>query len=146
MIYINNIPQTDVYIHTTDINQELNILKAEKQALIAEKQTLESQLSTSNVLITKLEAEITVLKNRIAELEAGVVTPPPPPPLPPTSSNEVYFADDFENCTTSNLLGGWDKSKLPFVEDIYFNNSGGKTYAFQEKKLAQQQQGSAFCR
>jgi len=115
---IDGKPYSQVQVFTTDVNTELTTLKAR----IA---SLEAGTAAYVLTITQKDAEIVALKKRIAELE-GTVTPPPVEP-PPAPVGEVYFADDFEGSTNSNLLGGWTdwKTKLPFVGSIYFNTQGG---------------------
>ncbi len=121
---IDGKPYSQLQVFTTDVNTELANLKFRVASL-------ESGAITLTQTITQRDAEIVALKKRIAELE-GVVTPPPVEPPPATG--ELYFADDFEGSTTGNLLGGWTdwKTKLPFVEGIYFNNSGSAPYVIQE--------------
>lgn len=106
-------------------NPEVDALKSEidrlTNDLTAEKDRSLSLSNYSASLLTQLN-----------DCKAGTVTPPPVEPPPP--SGEVYFADDFEGSTTGNLLGGWTdwKTKLPFVESIYFNNQAGAPYVIQD--------------
>lgn len=105
-------------------------------SLQADIETLNKEITRLALLVEGKTQEIAALKIKVASLETqlaeckGTVTPPPvePPPVePPPPSGDVYFADDFEGSTTSNLLGGWTdwKTKLPFVGSIYFNTQGG---------------------
>jgi len=98
------------------LQADIEILNKEitRLALLAEGKTQE---------IAALKAKVVSLEMQLAECK-GTVTPPVEPPPP---STDVYFADDFEGSTSSNLLGGWAdwKTKLPFVGSIYFNTQGG---------------------
>lgn len=124
MIIIDGKTFENVWINTTDPNEKLKLLEDQVAQLKAEAQADE-------VTITNLNAEITALKKQLSDCQG---TPPPPPVEPPPATGELYFADDFEGSTTGNLLGGWTdwKTKLPFVEGIYFNNSGSAPYVIQE--------------
>lgn len=131
MNYIDGKPYADIHIYTTDVTSQINNLKAEKEALEGDLSSANKEVTRLAILVETKNAEIITLNNTIKELEDGVVTPPPvePPPI-----GELYFADNFEGSTTANLLGGWTdwKTKLPFVEGIYFNNSGSAPYVIQE--------------
>jgi len=108
-------------------NPEIDALKAEVDRLDQEVRALNLELGET---IIDKNLEIGTLTKQLADCKAGTVTLPPPVEPPPAPTGEVYFADDFEGSTTANLLGGWGdwKSKLPFVENIYFNNQAGAPY------------------
>jgi len=127
--------QADIETLNKEITR-LALLVEDKQQQILSLQSANSVLNTGintlNNTITTKNAEIVTLTTQLAECK-GTVTPPPVEPPPP--SGDVYFADDFEGSTNTNLLGGWGdwKTKMPFVGSIYFNNStSNKAYALQD--------------
>jgi len=147
MITIDGKPYENIQIFTTDVNAQIESLKSEiatlKNQITSYEVTvlnrdktiadLNTEVTRLAVLVEQKNIEILLLKKRITELEAGVVTPPPVEP--PAPIGDVYFADDFEGSTNTNLLGGWGdwKAKMPFVGSIYFNNStSNKAYALQD--------------
>lgn len=130
MNYIDGKPYADLHIYTTDVTSQINNLKAEVDQLDAQVTTLNSDLNISIGIIEQKNAEIVTLNKRIEELEGGIT----PPPVEPPPTGELYFADDFEGSATGNLLGGWTdwKTKLSFIEGIYFNNQAGAPYVIQD--------------
>jgi len=132
MITIDGVTHENVWISTSDPNTQIQSLKTEIANLKNQITSYEVTVSNRNLTIADLNAQIVVLQKRIADLEAGTVTPPVEPPAP---VGDVYFADDFEGSTNTNLLAGWGdwKAKMPFVGSIYFNNStSNKAYALQD--------------
>ncbi len=99
---------------------------AEIAAMKTEIDGLDNQISLKTVQITTLQAQLKACQD-------GTVTPPPVEP-PPPATGALYFAGGFEGSTTGNLLAGWTdwKTKLPFVENIYFNNQAGAPYVIQD--------------
>jgi len=112
-------------------NPQVIALEAEITKLKSDIAALTSSSSAKDTEITALKAKVVSLETQLAECK-GTVTPPVEPPPP---SGDVYFADDFEGSTNTNLLGGWAgwQTKMPFVGSIYFNNStSNKSYALQD--------------
>jgi len=111
-------------------NSQVIALEAEIAKLKTDISTLTSFSNSKDTEIAALKIKVTSLELQLAECKAGTVTPPPPPPVEPPPvppSTDLYFSDDFEGSTNTNLLGGWTdwKTKLPFVGSIYFNTQGG---------------------
>ena len=75
---------------------------------------------------------ISLQKQTIEQLTAEIAALKTPIPVP---SNVLYEADFTTLKITNGNLTGWDKAKLPFVEGIYFNNSGRPAYSFQDIRL-----------
>lgn len=102
------------------------------EELLEQNSELLADVSRLKAEVDGLDQEVYGLTKQLADCKAGTVTPPPVEPPPP--SGEVYFADDFEGSVTGNLLGGWAdwKTKLSFIEAIYFNNQAGAPYVIQD--------------
>ncbi len=107
----------------------LKLLIELKQGEITE---LKAEVDNLDAQISAKTAQITTLQQALIDCQDGTVTPPPVEQPPPNGA--LYFAGGFEGSTTGNLLAGWGdwKTKLPFVEGIYFNNQAGAPYVIQD--------------
>jgi hypothetical protein len=104
-------------------NQEVIALKENILRLHGDLEVLNQELTTMALLVEAKNQEIFNLKVEIERLKNPPIT------------EEVYFAQDFENCSISNgKLLGWDAElKNPtLIKGVYLNNLGGSAYITQD--------------